>query len=140
MENDNKEPSMYNDNNSDLDKETVEIKLSFRASNAQYNYNPSTVKLELFDIILLVFDSNDLKCYEKGVYKVELSIIKYNLYIIKGVKSSFPERNATIFVKLFFVDDGNNIKLCNDAIIRANGHLFNLVTAVSKYVKTFGFD
>lgn len=129
--------------------------MSLRASYTQYDCNFTIVKLELFGNILLFSNVNDLEHYGKIVYGVELpftkcnpSIIKgvesssveYNLLIIQGVESSSAERNAFVPTKLLVVNDVNNIKLRNEAIIRANGHFFKSVTAISKYVKIINFD
>lgn len=66
--------------------------------------------------------------------------MEHNPFIVQGVESSFAKCNASIYAKCAILDDGNNIELCGDAIIKANGHFFKLVIAVNKYVKTFGFS
>lgn len=62
---------MYNDNNSDLDKEAIKMELSSHISSAQLNYNLGAVILELFGNTSLVSDANsDLKHYGKVVHGV----------------------------------------------------------------------
>ena len=61
MNNKNKKPIMFNNINSDFDKEVVEIKLFFGICNARRDCNLATLKLELFGNILLVTNANDLK-------------------------------------------------------------------------------
>lgn len=155
MEDDNKEPSINNENNSDLDKKAVEMKLFFYTSSAQRNCNSAIVKLELFGNISLIPDANDLEHCGKVVYGVELSFTECNPSNIKGVKSSFAKCNPSVIqrVESFFVecntsvpakhslvDDSNDVKLLGDTMIKAKGYLFMLMTAISKYIKTFGFD
>lgn len=71
VDNNNKKYNIYNDNNSDLDKEIVEIELSSHINNAQYNCDLTAVKLELCGNILLIANVNDLKRCGKPVYKVK---------------------------------------------------------------------
>lgn len=146
MDNDNKKLGTYDDKNSDLDEEVVEIESSFRASSTQRDCNPTTVKLELFDNILIVFDANDLERCKKTVHKVESFSTKHNPSIIKGVKStsadcnppviqgvnsSFAEHNTFVFAKFHIADNANDVKLCGEAMKRANSHFFKSVTAIS---------
>lgn len=126
-----------------------------RASYTQRNGNFIVIKLELFGNILLFSNTNDLKHYGKIVYGVELpfakcnpsiiegvesSSVEYNLLVIQGVESSSAERNAFVPTKLLVVNDVNDIKLRNKAIIRANEHFFKSATAISKYVEIINFD
>lgn len=59
---------------------------------------------------------------------------------MQRVESFFVECNASVPAKHPFVDDSNDVKLLAETIIRATGYLFILVTAISKYIKTFRFD
>lgn len=119
---------MYNDNNSDFDKKTIKMELSFYIA----------IKLELFHNILLVPNANKLKRFRKAFHKVESSSIKCNLFVVQRIESSFTEHNASVLTKLFVID--NDIKLCSKIIIRSNRYLFNSMNAISKYVKMFGFS
>lgn len=56
------------------------------------------------------------------------------------MESSSAECNASVSTKLPIIDNGNDVKLRDDVIIRIKEHLFKSVTAISNYVKTFGFS
>lgn len=125
------------------------------ANSAQCNCNPATVKLELLCNIPLVLDANNLKHCKKAMHKIESSSAKRNPFVLEGVnlsfaecnpsivqkmESSFAKYNTSVFAKLCVIDDGNDVKLRSDTIIRANKHVFKLVNAVGKYVKMFGYN
>lgn len=144
----------FTNNNSDLNKKAVKIELFSCTSSAKCDQDFTVVKLELFGNISLILNANDFEHCRKTVYRVKSSYAKRNLSVIKIVKSSFAEHNppimqkvelssaehnAFISAKLFVIADGNDVELRIDLIIRANRYLFKSVTAVSKYVKTFGF-
>ena len=116
--------------------------------------NLIAVKLELFGNIPLVLDFNDLKYCEKALYGVESFFMEYHPSLIKWVESSSAkcnpsiiqrvepsstERNASVPTKLPIIDDVNNIELHNEAMIKANRHLFKSVSAINEYIKTFDF-
>lgn len=62
---------MYNDNESDFNKEAIKMELFSHTSSAQLNYNLASVILELFGNTSLIPDANsDLKHYGKFVYRV----------------------------------------------------------------------
>lgn len=95
MDNDNKKLSIYNDNNSNLDKKVVKIEFFFHA-NTQRDCNLAAVKPELFDNIPLVLDVNNLKYCGKAIHKVESSSTERKLSVVKRVDSSSAERNLPI--------------------------------------------
>lgn len=59
---------------------------------------------------------------------------------MQRVESSFVEFNTSDPAKHPLVDNGNDVKLLGNTMIKAKGYLFMLMTAISKYIKTFGFD
>lgn len=145
---------MSNDNNSNLHKEAVEIELSSYASSAQRNCDPTTVKLELFGNIALVSDVNDLERCRKAIHGVGSSPTKHNTSVVQGiesssaeysplviqrVESSFAECNISISTKLPIIDDADDIKLCGEAMRKANGHFFKSINVVSKFMEIFDF-
>lgn len=73
------------------------------------------------------------------VEEVELSSTEHNSPNIYRVELLFAKCNTSIFAQLPIVDNGNNVKLPNKTIIKANGYHFKLVTIISKYLKTFDF-
>lgn len=61
---------MYNDNDSDLDKEAIKIELSSYTSSAQLNYNLAIVTLKLFGNTPFIPNANNLKHHGKVVHRV----------------------------------------------------------------------
>lgn len=78
MDNHNKEHSMYNNNDSDFDKKTFEIKLFSHTNSAQCDYNPAAVKLELFGNISLVSNTNNFEHCRKAIHRVKSSFVECN--------------------------------------------------------------
>lgn len=130
------------------------MELSFSASSNQYDCDPATVKLELFDNIALVPNTNDLKRRGKTVHGVKSSSAECNLSVIEKIKSSSVEcnppviqrvesssmeHNASVPAKFSIDDDCDDVELRGDTMIRDNEHLFKSVTAISKYVEMFDF-
>lgn len=87
---------MSDDNNSDFNKEVIEMELSSAANNAQRDCNLTVVKLELFGNIPLVSDTNDLEHHKKAVHNVESSSAKRNSSIVEGAESSSAECNPIV--------------------------------------------
>ena len=59
------------------------------------------------------------------IKELELSSTEYNSPVIQGVKSSLIEHNASALAKLSIVDDVNNVKLCDGAIIKTNKYFLS---------------
>lgn len=91
VDDDSEKLGMFDDNNSDFDKETGGIELFSGTSSAQCDCNPAVVKLELVGNILLVLDANDFKHREKTVHGVESSFAEHNPSIVERVESSSAE-------------------------------------------------
>lgn len=87
---------MSNNNNNDLDKETVEIALSSDVGNTQHDCNPATIKLVSFGNIPFVLHAKDFKGYKKAVDGVRSLSTECNSSIIKEIESSSAEYNLLI--------------------------------------------
>lgn len=66
--------------------------------------------------------------------------MKYNPPVIQRVGLSSAERNVSIPAKLATIDDAKDIKLCGEAMIRANRYLFKSGITISKYMEMFDLD